>query len=417
MSVLPRNLNRWFMLLLGCLIPATALADCAFNSVSGSGFDGYGNGAFYVLPSGGSGSLSISFTASSGCTWSVSSPDSWVTFPGPISGSNSNSSVGISVNVAANTSSSEIAGSISVNVNGSNVANLAVYENSNSCGGSLSPPSANVSAQAGSGSFTLTAGAYCWWGDDQSNSPWFTVTSAVYNETGTVTTFSYSVTANTGDQRTATVTFLVPVSATFTITQAAGVPPLTITSPTSLSPGTAGTAYGPVTFTASGGTGGYTWSAAGLPNGLSISPASGALSGTPGANSKGSYTPQFTVQDSSSDTASLDLALTINNPTPILTSLIPASATPGGPAFTLTVNGSGFVSGASVQWNGSGLSTTFVSASQLTASVPATLIAAPWDCHDHRIVRRNNIGKRELRHRSGLLFGCSQRIHLQLRRR
>ena len=35
-----------------------------------------------------------------------------------------------------------------------------------------------------------------------------------------------------------------------------------------------------------------------------------------------------------------------------LTSLSPSSAVAGGPAFTLTVNGTGFVSGATVQWNG-----------------------------------------------------------------
>ncbi len=59
---------------------------------------------------------------------------------------------------------------------------------------------------------------------------------------------------------------------------------------------------------------------------------------------------------------------------PALTSLSPTSATAGGAAFTLTVNGN-FVSGAVVNWNGSALTTTYVSASQLTASVPASLIA------------------------------------------
>jgi uncharacterized protein (TIGR03437 family) len=63
---------------------------------------------------------------------------------------------------------------------------------------------------------------------------------------------------------------------------------------------------------------------------------------------------------------------------PTITSLNPGVATPGGPAFTLTVNGSGFLNGAIVQWNGSPLSTTFSDAgSQLTASVPAFLIANP----------------------------------------
>jgi len=61
---------------------------------------------------------------------------------------------------------------------------------------------------------------------------------------------------------------------------------------------------------------------------------------------------------------------------PTITSLSPASATAGGVAFTLTVNGALFVSGATVKWNGSALSTTFVSATKLTAAVSASQIAA-----------------------------------------
>jgi hypothetical protein len=61
---------------------------------------------------------------------------------------------------------------------------------------------------------------------------------------------------------------------------------------------------------------------------------------------------------------------------PVISTLSPNSTAAGGPAFTLTVNGTGFASGAVVQWNGSPLSTTFVSSTQLTASVPASLIAA-----------------------------------------
>ena len=57
------------------------------------------------------------------------------------------------------------------------------------------------------------------------------------------------------------------------------------------------------------------------------------------------------------------------------TSLAPSSATAGGAGFTLTVTGTGFVSGATVQWNGAPLATMFLSATQLTAVVPASLIA------------------------------------------
>ena len=62
-----------------------------------------------------------------------------------------------------------------------------------------------------------------------------------------------------------------------------------------------------------------------------------------------------------------------------ITSLSPSSATAGGAGFTLTINGSGFVSTAQVRWNEGGVTTTlvptFVSSTQLTASIPANLIA------------------------------------------
>ncbi len=100
------------------------------------------------------------------------------------------------------------------------------------------------------------------------------------------------------------------VSLSLTINPPAGQ--LAITGPTSLSAGTVGVAYGPVTFTASGGAGGYVWSASGLPNGLSVDPSSGVLSGTPGTGSQGLYSPFFAVKDSNNATASRSLGLTIN---------------------------------------------------------------------------------------------------------
>jgi len=55
--------------------------------------------------------------------------------------------------------------------------------------------------------------------------------------------------------------------------------------------------------------------------------------------------------------------------------LVPTAVAPGSAAFTLTVNGTGFVSGATVYWNGSARSTTFVSAAQLTAAITAADVA------------------------------------------
>jgi hypothetical protein len=67
--------------------------------------------------------------------------------------------------------------------------------------------------------------------------------------------------------------------------------------------------------------------------------------------------------------------LTINSPAPTTTSLSPTSAIAGGAAFTLTVNGSNFINGSVVQWNGVSRTTTYGSASQLTASITAADIA------------------------------------------
>ncbi len=72
------------------------------------------------------------------------------------------------------------------------------------------------------------------------------------------------------------------------------------------------------------------------------------------------------------------LTFTINpsNPAPTISSLSPNAATAGGGAFSLAVSGSGFVSSSVVNWNGSALTTTYGSSTQLTASVPASDIAS-----------------------------------------
>ncbi|WP_216690203.1 IPT/TIG domain-containing protein [Hymenobacter siberiensis] len=68
------------------------------------------------------------------------------------------------------------------------------------------------------------------------------------------------------------------------------------------------------------------------------------------------------------------------NPLPVISSLTPATAVAGAAAFTLTLNGTGFYSGSVVSFNGTALATTFVSATQLTASVPAAAIATAGTC-------------------------------------
>jgi hypothetical protein len=60
---------------------------------------------------------------------------------------------------------------------------------------------------------------------------------------------------------------------------------------------------------------------------------------------------------------------------PAITQLNPDGATAGGAAFMLTVNGSNFGTKAVVNWNGTAqTATTYVSGSQLTLAIPASLI-------------------------------------------
>jgi hypothetical protein len=69
------------------------------------------------------------------------------------------------------------------------------------------------------------------------------------------------------------------------------------------------------------------------------------------------------------DLVSNSLSFAVNNPTPSLTSLSPATATGGGAGVSLTVHGTNFVSTSTVRWNGSARSTTYVSATELQAAL------------------------------------------------
>jgi len=100
--------------------------------------------------------------------------------------------------------------------------------------------------------------------------------------------------------------------------------PLSITT-TSLSAGTAGTAYS-LQLTAMGGRPPYVWTANTLPAGLVLSP-SGVLSGTP--TSAGAFNIVFTVTDAANSSKSQSLALTISPPPLSITS---AAALPDGTA-------------------------------------------------------------------------------------
>ncbi|HLJ23324.1 MAG TPA: hypothetical protein VKT71_04395, partial [Candidatus Acidoferrales bacterium] len=67
--------------------------------------------------------------------------------------------------------------------------------------------------------------------------------------------------------------------------------------------------------------------------------------------------------------------LSIQTSSSVLTFVSPSSATVGSQGVTITANGSGFITGAVILWNGTALTTTLVSSTQLTAPVPASDLA------------------------------------------
>jgi hypothetical protein len=134
------------------------------------------------------------------------------------------------------------------------------------------------------------------------------------------------------------------------------------------------------------------------PSGFEISSTSGGTSGfasnltlTPGNNGSlanttihvriaasttlGTYSGNIVCSSSPATTRNVAIpASTVTNPTPVLSTLSPSSVTAGAASFTLTVDGSSFVSTSVINWNGAALSTTFVNSTQLTATVGSSLI-------------------------------------------
>ena len=184
-----------------------------------------------------------------------------------------------------------------------------------------------------------------------------TTTGLISGTPTTAGTYPVTISAsNSGGTGTATLVITI------------NTPPPVITSPGTAT-GTVGVAFS-YQITATNNPTSY--GASSLPPGLTVNTATGLISGTP--TTAGTYPVTITATNSRG-TGTSTLVITINNPVPTVTSISPTCATAGGPQFTLTVNGTKFVSASTVNWNGTPLATTFVSSTQLTATVPAALIA------------------------------------------
>ena len=88
--------------------------------------------------------------------------------------------------------------------------------------------------------------------------------------------------------------------------------PLAISGPAPLPIGTVGVSY-TANMTATGGAGGYTWSATGLPTALGIGMNIGAITDTPSTSTGSPFSVKVTVTDSNSATASMNHSLIVNS--------------------------------------------------------------------------------------------------------
>jgi uncharacterized protein (TIGR03437 family) len=122
--------------------------------------------------------------------------------------------------------------------------------------------------------------------------------------------------------------------------------------------------------------------AAGLPLTFAIvtQPTNGSLSGTPPALT---YTPQrggndsftFKVSNGIVESVPATVTITVVNPVPILSSLLPDSTTTINGTFELRVLGSRFVPGAVITFNGQAKQTNFITGTELTATINGSDIA------------------------------------------
>jgi len=320
-------------------------------------------------PAGGSGSVKVTPNSSS-CAPFVVSYAPWITIPESSGLLIDNAPAAFTV--AANTGAAR-QGRIMI---GGYV--YTVNQSALPCSYTLSQSAALYGADGGSGSFQVKASASsCAWTAKSSDTNSLAVTSGASGTGDGVV--KYSAKTNSDGPKTPTITVgdSNGASSIFTVTQASAYSCTFTISPSPKHVGPDGTSD---FFILTASQPFCKWTAASSdPTALSVQ---GVSTGT------GTSAVYYAVgQNASTKSRTLTITagcetFTVNqegtaasNPAPTITALQPAGATAGGAAFTLTVTGTGFVSGSVVSFNGKAETTTYISATQLTAPIAAAEIA------------------------------------------
>ena len=246
-----------------------------------------------------------------------------------------------------------------------------------SCYFTLSTNSATQTATGGTGSIAVTASApSCAWTATPSNSSLVSITSGA-SGTGNGTV-KYSAPANTEGPQTSTIAIGNQTGyATYTVNQASAFSCVFSLGPASINVPADGTSNN---FTVTASYQNCQWTA--------NSSDSTAVSVVNSASGTGTGSVFYVVGQNTGAPRTLTIiagceTFTVNqdgtavsNPVPAITTLLPTGTTAGSGAFTLTVNGTGFINGSVVNFNGSARATTYVSATQLTAAILAADIAS-----------------------------------------
>ncbi len=223
------------------------------------------------VPAAGGAATPIGVTTSSECTWAATSSTTWITITSGASGTGGGS---VNFTVAANSGPARVG---SLTIAGQSVSVTQAAAVPPPCTYSINPTTQAVPFVGGNGTVTVSTTSGCAW-TATSNAPWITVVAGTPGSgAGTV---DFGVAANTGEQRSGTMTI---AGHTFTVTQAAAPAACTYTlTPTSQS------------LPATGGTGSFAVATAA---GCAWTTTSGApwIAITSGAQGAGNGTVGFTV--------------------------------------------------------------------------------------------------------------------------